>query len=72
MSKDLHKITTPTLLVFGKHDLGTPPTVGEVILNGLGTNHKFLEVYSNSGHEPFGTEPDFFVEHMTNFIELYK
>lgn len=63
----LHKITCPTLLVWGKNDHITPPFVAE----------KFHELIPNSqlffldecGHAPMMEKPVEFNTHLENFLE---
>lgn len=67
---DLYKITKPTLLIWGKYDFTVPPELGEVALENIGTIDKTLKIYEHSGHIPMASNPDRFVEDVTEFIEL--
>lgn len=66
LGEDLHQITCPTLLVWGKQDTITPPFVGE----------KFHELISGSelvfidrcGHAPMMEVPEQFNKILSNFL----
>lgn len=63
----LHQIKAPTLLIWGKQDIVTPPFVGE----------KFHEMIANSrlyfidqcGHAPMMEKPEMFNNILENFLE---
>ncbi|PHN04027.1 alpha/beta fold hydrolase [Flavilitoribacter nigricans] len=63
----LHRITVPTLLVWGKEDQVTPAFVGE----------KFNELIENSelillpecGHAPMMEHPEIFNQHLESFLQ---
>ncbi len=67
LGDNLHHITAPTLLVWGKDDQVTPAFVGE----------KFHELLQNSrlvlinqcGHAPMMEHPEEFNRHLGNFLE---
>jgi len=61
----LHEITTPTLLVSGRHDEATPLIVGEI--------HKRIPgaewaVFEDSSHMPHVEEPEAFLETVERFL----
>ncbi len=64
---DLHKLTVPTLLIWGKNDTITPPDVGE----------KFHELIPNSqliwldkcGHAPMMEHPEAFNMYLEEFLK---
>jgi 2-hydroxy-6-oxonona-2,4-dienedioate hydrolase len=67
LSDKLHQIKTPTLLIWGKNDIVTPPFVGE----------KFHELIENSklmwvdkcGHAPMMEHPILFNRHLEAFLQ---
>ncbi|TAE36786.1 MAG: alpha/beta hydrolase [Runella slithyformis] len=69
MSKELHQITIPTLLIWGLNDTITPPTVA----------HEFNRLIANSElyfvdkccHAPMMERPERFNEIMEAFLEKY-
>lgn len=66
MAEELHKIIQPTLLVWGKNDIITPPFVGEEF-------HKLLpesELYfiDKCGHAPMMEVPEEFNRILKNFL----
>ena len=69
MAKDLHKITKPTLLIWGKYDFTVPPKLGEVALENIGASEKTLKIYEHSGHVPMASDPDRFVKDVSEFID---
>jgi L-proline amide hydrolase len=61
----LYEITTPTLLVSGRHDEATPLIVGQI--------HKRIPgaqwtVFEDSSHMPHVEEPEAFLEHVEAFL----
>lgn len=66
MAKDLHKITIPVSLIWGKQDKITPPEVAE----------EFHELFPNSelnwidecGHAPMMEQPVFFNDYLDKFL----
>jgi 2-hydroxy-6-oxonona-2,4-dienedioate hydrolase len=67
LSDKLHQIKAPTLLIWGKNDIVTPPFVGE----------KFHELIENSeliwlekcGHAPMMEHPILFNRHLEHFLK---
>ena len=71
-TNELHKINTPTLLLWGKYDFKVPKTIGEKALEKIGTNDKYLHILEKSGHSSMRYEPEAFTNHVINFIETHK
>ncbi|MEM6633443.1 MAG: alpha/beta hydrolase [Bacteroidota bacterium] len=71
LSDQLLRITTPSLLLWGKLDFVVPPNQGLDAYNNLGTpdNQKTLVIFEESGHSPMSNEPDLFVDIVVGFIE---
>lgn len=68
----LPKITIPSLLIFGKYDLGTSPDVGAVFYNEISSTEKKLSIYEYTSHEAMLTEPEKFNMEFMDFVELHK
>ncbi|MCG8577604.1 MAG: alpha/beta fold hydrolase [Flavobacteriales bacterium] len=69
---ELHKITTPTLLQWGKYDFVVPPALGYSAYDKIGTSNKTLKIYEFSGHSPMNNEDEQFVADIVDFVEQYK
>lgn len=72
MTDDLHKITIPTLLQWGKYDFVVPPALGYSAFDKISSTDKFLKIYEYSAHSPMNNEPDLFVKDIVTFVETYK
>jgi L-proline amide hydrolase len=62
----LHEITTPTLLVSGRHDEATPLIVGQI--------HDRIPaaewaIFEESSHMPHVEEPEAFLERVNTFLQ---
>ena len=68
----LNRITTPTLLLWGKYDFVVSPELGESALAQLGSTDKQLIIFDYSGHSPMDTEPDLFVTSVVSFVDRYR
>mgnify|MGYP000951214189 CR=1 FL=1 len=66
LSKILHRIQVPTLVVWGENDLSTPLVDGQKI-NSLIPRSKII-VYPNSSHFSYLENQDIFVTDIKNFI----
>ncbi|WP_448697624.1 alpha/beta fold hydrolase [Mucilaginibacter sp. AW1-3] len=70
MSKDVHKITIPTLLVWGKNDKITPPEVAEEFNKLLPDSE--LHWIDKCGHAPMMERPEEFNEILAGFLKKIK
>ena len=61
----LHEITTPTLLVSGRHDEATPLIVGQIHERIPGAEWALFE---ESSHMPHVEEPEAFLERVEAFL----
>jgi L-proline amide hydrolase len=61
----LHEITTPTLLVSGRHDEATPTIVGQIHERIPGAQ---WELFEESSHMPHVEEPEAFLERVEAFL----
>src|SRR5919198_3081678 len=62
----LHEITTPTLLVSGRHDEATPLIVGQIHERIAGAE---WVIFEESSHMPHVEEPDAFLDTVERFLE---
>lgn len=71
---ELHNITIPSLLLWGKHDGAVPVGVGEYVYEHLATDstQKQLVVLQECSHSPHYDQPDRFYEVVSDFIEEYR
>jgi len=68
----LQEITTPTLLLWGRHDVTVPISFAEETLENTGATNKELIFFERSGHIPFSKEPDLFASEVIRFINENK
>jgi pimeloyl-ACP methyl ester carboxylesterase len=71
-TNEMHKITIPTLLQWGKYDFVVPPALGYSAYDEIGAVNKYLKIYEHSAHSPMNNEPDLFVKDIITFVETYK
>lgn len=69
---DLSKVTTPSLLLWGRHDGAIPVAVGESKLARLAASEKQLLIFEGSGHSPMFEEGPRFVSEVQAFIERHR
>lgn len=74
LTDELGKVKIPSLLLWGKYDFIVPPSLGEEMLDKLGTPdaRKSLIIYEDSGHSPMGSDAEGFIRDVMDFIDLYK
>lgn len=67
-SEDLHKITQPILLLWGRHDRIVPLRVGQRLNRDL--PHSRLEVIEGTGHVPMEEKPHAVWQHTASFLRI--
>jgi len=67
MAKDLHKITIPTCLIWGKDDKVTPPEVAEEFHQLLPNSE--LNWIDKCGHAPMMEQPEEFIVLLKKFLD---
>ena len=74
LTNELDKIKIPALLLWGKYDFIVPPSLGEEMLENLGTpdDRKSLIIYENSGHSPMDGDAEAFTQEVIDFVEIYR
>lgn len=74
LTNELDKIKIPALLLWGKYDFIVPPSLGEEMLENLGTpdDRKSLVIYENSGHSPMDGDAEAFTQEVIDFVEIYR
>ena len=70
LKNELHNITLPTLLCWGRHDLVYPVEIAQETYNALGTDEaqKQLHIFEFSAHSPNYEEPTEFAKTVINFV----
>lgn len=71
-SSKLHKVHTPTLLLYGKYDFICPPTLGQDIYDNISSQHKKIVISNNSGHAPMFQDKAWFCQEVNSFIAQYR
>jgi pimeloyl-ACP methyl ester carboxylesterase len=66
LAKWLHRITVPTLLIWGDKDGLVPPQFGAAYHTAI--RHSRLEVLENAGHAPFDEQKDAFIATFRDFL----
>ena len=67
MAKDLHKITIPVCLIWGKDDKVTPPDVAEEFYHLLPNSE--LNWIDKCGHAPMMERPAEFIDYLQKFLD---
>ncbi|HAA16141.1 MAG TPA: hypothetical protein DCE41_32330, partial [Cytophagales bacterium] len=68
-TSQLNRITTPTLLLWGRYDFVVSPELGYSAYEEISAEDKELIIFERSGHSPMSNEPDAFVAAVVSFIE---
>ncbi len=71
-SSQLSKVTTPTLILWGKYDFTCPVALGNDFYNNLGSSDKTIAISSISGHNMYYQDETFFCDEINQFIEKYR
>lgn len=71
-TNQLHQITIPSLVLWGKNDLIVPTEFAQEAYDNLGSTDKELVIFEHSGHSPMFSEPKLFAEKVIEFIEEFK
>ena len=67
MAKELHKITIPTCLIWGRDDRVTPPDVAEEFHQLLPNSE--LNWIDKCGHAPMMEQPEEFISYLKKFLD---
>ncbi len=68
--KNISKIKSPMLFIFGKHDPLLDPDKSRKII--CKNNRARLVIFNNSGHDPFTDEPEYFSRTVNTFLGLKR
>lgn len=71
-SSSLYKITSPTLLLFGKFDFICPKEMGYDVYDRINTSNKRIAISPISGHYMMFQDESFFCNEVDDFIEKNK
>ncbi len=74
LSKDMQRITIPTLVLWGKHDGVNTLEMGYDAYNSIGSHseNKEMIILENSAHEGYLEEPESFKASVAAFIDQYN
>jgi pimeloyl-ACP methyl ester carboxylesterase len=65
LERELHRISSPTLVVWGEHDRIVPPTHAELFAERIGGARTIV---LDSGHDPTVERPEQFAMHVADFL----
>lgn len=69
LTDKLFKIHVPTLLIWGKYDFVTPPSLGQDAFDLISSEVKYFHILNNSGHSAMIYEPVKFTNLVKEFVE---
>ncbi|MBD77771.1 MAG: hypothetical protein CL840_02365 [Crocinitomicaceae bacterium] len=72
MTKELNRVTLPTLILWGKYDFVVPPTLAYDCFNEISSTQKKLVIFNKSGHSPMDNEWEAFTNEVVAFAESLK
>lgn len=72
LTNELHKVTIPVLVLWGKYDLVVTPTLGYDTYNKISSSIKKIVIFEKSGHSPMDNEWQKFSTEVANFVEENK
>ena len=64
----LQEIRAQTLVISGRYDRLTPPSVAQAIFEGLAPDRRHLEIFERSAHRPWAEQPDEYFELLGRFL----
>jgi proline iminopeptidase len=65
----LQEIGAPTLVISGRYDRVTPPSVAQAIFDGLTPGKGRLYIFERSAHRPWAEQPDEYFEVVGRFLD---
>ena len=71
ISDNLHKITLPTLLLWGKYDFVCPPELADDIKANVGSRDVRFRLFEQSGHSPMMNERASFWQEVLAWVERH-
>ncbi len=73
-SPEMHKITIPSMILWGRHDGTLPVALAQNAYDSIGTAQadKYIHIFENSAHCASFEEPELWLSRMKTFIEKYK
>lgn len=72
MTDQLHKITTPSIFLWGKYDFVVPPALAHSAYSKVSSTSKSVVIFEKSGHSPMDTEASLFTQEVIDFVEAHK
>ncbi len=73
-SPEMHKITIPSMILWGRHDGTLPVALAQNAYDSIGTvpADKYVHIFENSAHCASFEEPELWLSRMRAFIETYE
>ncbi len=71
-SSSLHRITIPSLVLFGKYDFVCPPELGLDFYTRISSREKKMVISQVSGHNLIYQDKELFSREVTGFIEKFR
>ncbi|UTW62765.1 alpha/beta hydrolase [bacterium SCSIO 12741] len=72
LTSELHKVTIPTLILWGEYDFVVPPSLGYDTYNHISSSVKKIVTYPKSGHSPMNNEWVPFNQAVIEFVDQNK
>jgi pimeloyl-ACP methyl ester carboxylesterase len=72
LTDSLHKITLPTLFIWGKYDMQVPSPLADTAFNRISSDTKKIVILDRSDHAMIAQQPDEFVTEVIDFINENK
>jgi pimeloyl-ACP methyl ester carboxylesterase len=71
-SSDLHKVTLPVLVLWGKYDFTCPPLLGQDFYNRISSSDKKMVISDKSGHYMILQDKKLFCEEIDAFVASHR
>jgi proline iminopeptidase len=72
VTDSLHKITLPTLIIWGKYDMVAPSSLADTAFNRISSEIKKIVILDKSDHAILAQQPDEFASEVISFINDNK
>lgn len=72
LTDSLHKITLPTLFIWGKYDMQVPSPLADTAFNRISSDTKKIVILDRSDHAMIAQQPDEFASEVIDFINDNK
>ena len=72
MTDELHKITVPSIFLWGKYDFVVSPALAHSAYERVSSTSKSVVIFEKSGHSPMDNEASLFAQEVISFVEAHK